>query len=247
MKSDIYRARVVLNKIVTQDSIAKLLLWNKITRDEMFLDEKKSYGIVFHDDFTLTISDNSYVNFQLNLKNIPTKYDTISSNLKSLYGTLRVPVEAVNERIRSTVIENLDKINTYDWNVESEKGFMPEEGKNYFQRDLEYKKVLLKYMNGIENVFMYTQIFEQEAISVHNEISKILGVEDFIYSSPNFKSSLDSLQEKYFNGKYKLQETVNPNFWPEIIELKEIDNKLHILAEKWPEFRYYSNDKTTFL
>ena len=247
LKNDIYRSRVVINKIITQDSIAKLLLWDKITRDEMFLREKKSYGIVFQDDLTLTISDNGYANFQLNLNIIPTKYEPISNNLKSLYGTLRVPFEAINERIKSTVIENIDKINTYDWNVESEKDFMPEEAKNYFQRDLEYKKILLKYMNGIENVFMATQKHENKAVEIHNAISKTLNIEDSIPSPPSFKSFPDSAKEMNFNGKYKLKETIDSSYFPKIIELKEVDNKLHILSEKWPEFQFYSNGKTTFL
>ncbi len=249
LKSDIYQAREVINKIVTQDSIAKLLLWDKITGDEMFglLKEEKSYGIVFQDDLTLTISDNGYANFQLNLNIIPTKYEPISNDLKDLYGTSRVSFEAINERIRSTVIENLDKINTYDWNVESEKGFMPEEAKNYFQRDLEYKKILLKYMNGIENVFKVTQRHENKAIKIHNAISKTLNIEDYIPSPPSFKSFPDSPKEINFNGKYKLKETVDSSYFPKIIELKEVDNKLYVLAKKWPEFQFYSNDKTTFL
>ncbi len=247
LKKDIKVAEVTVNRIITTDSIAKLLLWDKITGDEMFaIHEKNSYGIVFR-DITFTSSDNGYVNYKRNLNNIPAKYSSISNDLKFLYGTIRVDGEARNERIRSTALENLDKINRYDWVVEAEKGFMSEEAKNYFIRDLEFKKILLKYMNGIANVFILTQAYEQKAIDVHNKISKLLNSEDYIPSYPSFRSSIDSLQQNNLNGKYKLKETMSPSFFKEIIELKEVDNKLHVYAREWPEYQFYSNDKNTFL
>ena len=83
-------------------------------------------------------------------------------------------------------------------------------------------------MNGIENVFIYTQLYERKAIEIHNKISKILNIEDYISYSPSFRSSSDSLQEKSFSGKYKLKETMSPSIFQEIISLKEVDNKLHV-------------------
>lgn len=246
LKKDINVAKEVINTIITQDSIAKLLLWNTLTGDEMLaLDEMQSYGIVFR-DITFTSSDNGYVNFNRNLNNIPAKYNSISNSLKYLYSTIRMDVEAKNERIKSTVLENLDKVNRYDWNVEAEKGFMSEGAKSYFIQNIEYKKILLKYMNGIKNVFTLTQLYKQMAIQIHNTISKKLDIEDYIPYNPSFKSSSDSIPKDNFSGKYKLKETVSSVF-PETIELKEVDNKLHIFSKELGESIYYSNDKTTFL
>ncbi len=246
LKSDIATAKKVLNRIITQDSIAKLLLWDKLTGDEMLgLNEELSYGIVFN-NIAFKSSDNGYVDFKRNLNNIPAKYNSISNQLKYLYSTIRVEVEAKNERIKSIVLENIDKVNKYDWNIQAEKGLMPEEGKNFFIKNLEYKKILLKYMNGTKNIFTLTQYYKQTAITIHNEISKILNIEDYIPSNPSFKSFSDSIQDNHFNGKYKLNETVS-SFFPESIKIKEIDNKLHVYFEGLDEYVYYANDKTTFL
>ena len=247
LKSDFTVSQSVFKNIITTDSIAKLLLWDKITDDELFaLPPNKSYDIVFY-PFIFNSSDNGYLNYKRNLNNIPAKYDSISNDLKSLYGIIRANGEAQKERLKSIVIENHDKVNNYDWVVDSEKGFMSDEGKNYFSRDLEYKKILLKYMNGIENVFTATQIYDIQATEIHNAISKILNSEDYRPSPFSFKSYSDSAKEKNFNGKYKLKETINPSYFPKIIKLKEVDNKLHLFTEEWPEYQFYSNDKTTFL
>lgn len=246
LKKDIESSKKVINRFITHDSIAKLLLWNKLTADEMFADERKSYGIVFR-DITFKTSENGYVNFKRNLDNMPIKYNSISNELKGLYGTLRVDVEAKNEVIISNVLENLDKVNNFDWNVASEKGFMPEEAKNYFMRDLGYKKILLRYMQGIENLFGITETYKRAAIYTHNKISKILNIDDYIPNFPSFESSLDSIDKKNILGKYKLKETVEPKF-RKIIEIREVDNKLCFTTEGYEgSLEYYWHDKTTFL
>lgn len=246
LKKDIESSKKVINRFITHDSIAKLLLWNKLTADEMFADERKSYGIVFR-DITFKTSENGYVNFKRNLDNMPIKYNSISNELKGLYGTLRVDVEAKNEVIISNVLENLDKVNNFDWNVASEKGFMPEEAKNYFMRDLGYKKILLRYMQGIENLFGITETYKRAAIYTHNKISKILNIDDYIPNFPSFESSLDSIDKKNILGKYKLKETVEPKF-RKIIEIREVDNKLCFTTEGYEgSLEYYWHDKTTLL
>jgi hypothetical protein len=185
LKKDINEAKSIINRFITHDSIAKLIFWDKLTADEMFSDETKSYGIVFQ-DITFKTSENGYVNFKRNLDNIPIKYNSISNKLKDLYDTKRADVEARNEVIISHVLENLDKVTRFDWNVASLKGSMPDEAKNYFMRDLEFKKIVLKYMNGIRNVFAATEIYKRSAISIHNEISKILNIDDDIPNFPSF-------------------------------------------------------------
>lgn len=211
----------------------------------MFGDENKSYGIVFR-DITFKTSDNGYVNFKRNLNNIPIKYNAISNKLKDLYDIIRVDVEAKNKVIASNVLENLDEVNRYDWFVASVKGSMPDEAKNYYMRDLEYKKILLKYMNGIRNVFVATEVYKRTAIAIHNEISKILNIDDSIPNFPSFNSSLDALDGKNILGKYKLKESISPVI-PEIVELSKNDNILKISADNFPEFKYYWHDNTIFL
>lgn len=245
LKKDIESSREVINRFITHDSIAKLLLWDKLTADEMFADQSKSYGIVFR-DITFKTSENGYVNFKRNLDNIPTKYNSISNELKGLYGTLRVDVETKNEVIISNVLENLDKVNNFDWNVASEKGSMPEEAKNYYMQDLGFKKILLRYMQGIENGFGVTETYKRAAIYTHNKISKILNIDDYIPNFPSFESSLDSLDKKNILGKYILKETVEPIF-RKTIELREVDNKLYFFMEGYGSYEYYWHDTTTFL
>jgi len=195
---------------------------------------------------TFKTSNNGYVNFNRNLDNMSTKYNSISNDLKVLYDTRRVDVLDSNARIKSIVSENLDKVNRFDWHVEAIKTGLSEEGKNYYLRDLEFKKQLLKYMNGIENVFFSTEAYKQRAIYLHNEISKILNVDDYIPYTPSFKSVLDSLGGMNILGKYKLKETVSQSL-PAIIELREVDNQLISYAVGLPEFKYYWHDKNTFL
>ena len=245
LKKDINEAKSIINRFITHDSIARLLLWDKLTADEMFSDETKSYGIVFQ-DITFKTSENGYVNFKRNLNNIPIKYNSISNKLKDLYDTRRADVEAKNEVIISNVLENLDRVNRFDWNVASLKGAMPDEAKNYFMRDLEFKKIVLKYMNGIRNVFIATEIYKRTAISIHNEISKILNIDDDIPNFPSFQSYLDLADKKNILGIYKLKESTSPKA-PEIIELRVNGNILTAFSEKYPEFKYYWHNKNTFL
>jgi len=247
LKKDIESSKKVGNTFVTLDSIARLLLWNKLTPNEMFgfSDKKKPFEIIYH-SMTFKTSNNGYVNFNRNLDNMSTKYNSISNDLKVLYDTRRVDVLDSNARIKSIVSENLDKVNRFDWHVEAIKTGLSEEGKNYYLRDLEFKKQLLKYMNGIENVFFSTEAYKQRAIYLHNEISKILNVDDYIPYTPSFKSVLDSLGGMNILGKYKLKETVSQSL-PAIIELREVDNQLISYAVGLPEFKYYWHDKNTFL
>jgi hypothetical protein len=245
LKKDINEAKSIINRFITHDSIAKLIFWDKLTADEMFSDETKSYGIVFQ-DITFKTSENGYVNFKRNLNNIPIKYNSISNKLKDLYDTKRADVEARNEVITSNVLENLDKVNRFDWQVASLKGSMPDEAKNYFMRDLEFKKIVSKYMNSIQNVFIATEICKRTAISIHNDISKILNIDDYIPNFPSFESSLDSLDKKNILGLYKLKESSRSTL-PEIIELRVNDNILTVFSEKYPEFKYYWHNKNTFV
>lgn len=247
LKKDIESSKKVVNTFITRDSIARLLLWNKLTPHEMFgfLDKSKPFEIIYY-PMTYKTSNNGYVNFNRNLDNMPTKYNAISNDLKVLYDTRRVDVLDNNARIKSTVLENLDKVNRFDWHVKTIKTGLPEEGKNYYLRDLEFKKQLLKYMNGIENVFFSTEAYKRRAIYVHNEISKILNIDDYIDYTPSFKSPVDSLDGINILGTYKLKETVSQSF-PAIIELREIDNQLILYAVGLPEFKYYWHDKNTFL
>ncbi len=247
LKKDIESSQEVVNTFITCDSIARLLLWNKLTTYEMFgiSDEMKPFEIIYY-EITFKTSNNGYINFNRNLDNMPTKYNSISNDLKVLYDTRRVDVLDNNARIKSTVLENLDKVSRFDWHVETIKTGLPEEGKNYYLRDLEFKKQLLKYMNGIKNVFFSTEAYKRRAIYVHNEISKILNIDDYIPYTPNFKSALDSLDGKNILGKYKLKESVSP-LSPEIIELRKNDNMLKVYGENFPEFKYYWHDKNTFL
>ncbi len=248
LKKDITSSRVVSNNFITHDSIAKLLLWDKLTEYEMFGNpyKTKPFEIVYY-AITFKTSNNGYVNFNRNLNSIPTKYDSITYKLKELYDTKVVNLEVANERIKSTVFENLDKVNSYDWNVASIKGSIPEEAKNYYMHDLEFKKHLLKYMNGIKNVFLATESYKLKAIQLHNDISKMLNIDDYIPIFPSFKSSLDSSDKTNILGKYELKETVIEMF-PSIIELQEVDNKLCFNSEDYDNcFKYYWHDKTTFL
>lgn len=246
LKKDIKESKGVVNRFITHDSIARLLLWDKLTTHEMFNGTNGSPYEIVYQGISFETSDNGYLNFKGNLNNIPTKYNTITNKLKELYDSRAVELEVSNERIRSIVFENLDKINRFDWHVESIKNGLPEEAKNYYMRDLEFKKTVLKYMNGIENVFLSTEVFKSTAIQLHNKISDILDIDDYIPYSPTFSSNLGSLEGKNILGKYKLKETVSQRF-PPIIELREVDNKLQLYAEGLPEVQYYWNDKTTFL
>ncbi len=247
LKKDIESSKEVVNTFITHDSIARLLLWDKFTAYEMFgiYDKRKPFEIIYY-YITFKTSNNGYINFNRNLDNMPTKYNSISNDLKVLYDTRRVDVLDNNARIKSTVLENLDKVSRFDWHVETIKTGLPEEGKNYYLRDLEFKKQLLKYMNGIKNVFFSTEAYKRRAIYVHNEISKILNIDDYIPYTPNFKSALDSLDGKNILGKYKLKESVSP-LSPEIIELRKNDNMFKVYGENFPEFKYYWHDKNTFL
>ena len=247
LKKDIESSTAVVNTFINYDSIARLLLWDKLTTNEMFgiSNKMKPYEIVYK-MLTFKISDNGYVNYNRNLNNIPTKYNSITNKLKYLYDTRGVELNVANERVRSIVFENIDKVNTFDWSVQTIKTGFPEEGKHYYAKNLEFKKQLITYMNGIGNVFLTTEIYKLEAITLHNEISKILNTDDYISYPPSFNSSPNASNEKHILGKYKLKETVSEIF-PSTIELREVKNKLQFFREGLPEFRYYWNGKTTFL
>ena len=247
LKKDIESSKEVVNTFITRDSIARLLLWNKLTTYEMFgIPNKMNPFEIIYYEITFKISNNGYINFNRNLDNMPTKYNSISNDLKVLYDKRRVEVQDNNARIKSTIFENLDKVNSFDWHVESIKTGLPEEAKNYYMRDLEFKKQLLKYMIGIKNVFFATEGYKQKAIYVHNEISRILNIDDYIPYTPSFKSALDSLHGKNILGKYKLKESIS-SISPDIIELSKNDDILKAFAENFPEFKYYWHDKNTFL
>ena len=246
LKKDIEGSKAVINRFITHDSIAKLLLWDKLTAHEMFeLNEFKSFEIVYY-PITFKTSDNGYVNFKRNLNNIPTKYNSITNKLKELYDTNVERLTVANERMVSTFQGNLDKTNKFDWNVESIKRGISEEGKNYYMRDLEYKKILLNYMNDITNVFFATEIYRLQAIKLHNNISGILNIDDILPFPSRFKSALHSLDEKNILGTYKLKETMSELF-PPIIELSAVDNHLNVIFAEGYQSKYYLYDETTFL
>ena len=244
LKKDIESSKWVVNKFITYDSIARLLLWDKLTPDEMFVDENVSYGIVYS-MVTFETSDNGYVNFKRSLDNIPSKYDAITNELKDLYDITGGAVEVSNDRMVSTVHKNLDKINTFDWHVETMKmGMFSEEGKHYYMKDLEFKKVLLKYMNDIKNVFLKTEQYRLKAVQLHNKISEILNNDAMLPFPSPLNSTQNALALKRILGTYKLKETMSDKF-PPIIEFRIVDNKLHLLAEGYPPGQYYFYNEST--
>ena len=247
LKNDIESSEWVVNTFITRDSIARLLLWDKLTADEMFgiSSKMKPFEIVYH-DMSFRTSDNGYVNFNKNLNNMPTKYNSITNDLKDLYGRKRAYLKVTNERLNSIVFENLNKVNKYDWHVESIKSGLPEKAKHYYMRDVEFKKVLLKYMNGIKNIFLRTEIYRLEAVQLHNKISEILNSDDMLPFPSPLNTSLNALALNPILGTYKLKETMSDLF-PPLIELREIDNKLQLLGEGLPKVKYYWYNETTFL
>lgn len=246
LKKDIEGSKMVINRFINHDSIARLLLWDKFTADQMFGMPYKydSFEIVYH-PITFETSNNGYVNFNRNLNNIPIKYDAITNNLKDLYDIIGVELKVANERIKSTVNENLDKTNTFDWSVASIKSGVPEEGKNFYMRDLEFKKQLLKYMNGIRNVFVATEKYRLQAIKLHNNISEILNSDAMLPFPGRLNTTQSALALNNILGTYKLKESSSP-ILPPIIEICEINNKLKLDGGGPLERGMYIYDETTF-
>ena len=106
LKKDITSSKAFINRFITYDSIARLLLWDKFTADQMFGDpyKGKPFEIVYKTLIFETFG-NGYDNLNRNLNNMPTKYDAITNKLKDLYDITGVGLKVANERVKSIVYE----------------------------------------------------------------------------------------------------------------------------------------------
>ena len=246
LKKDIEGSKKVIKTFIKYDSIARLLLWDKFTADQMFgmPYEMKPFEIVYN-SITFETSNNGYVNFNRNLNNIPTKYDAITNELKDLYDLRGAGLAFANERMKSIVFENIDEINNFDWNVASVKSGVPEEAKHYYMQDLGFKKQLIQYMNGIANMFVATELYRRQAIKLHNKISEILSSDAMLPSRGRLNTAQSALALNNILGTYKLKESRGIAL-PPIMELRVVDNLLNIRLSKDRQFKYFLYDETTF-
>ena len=246
LKKDIEGSKTVINTCITNDSIARLLLWDKLTHDQMFgmPDEMKLFEVIFS-SITFETSNNGYVNFNRNLNNIPTKYDAITNELKDLYDIRGAGLAFANERMKSIVFENIDEINNFDWNVASVKSGVPEEGKYYYMQDLGFKKQLLQYLNGTANIFVATELYRRHAVQLHNKISEILSSDTMLPYPGRLNTAQKALAVNNILGTYKLKESRGIAL-PPIMELRVVDNLLNIRLSKDRQFKYFLYDETTF-
>ena len=246
LKKDIEGSKRVINTFINHDSIARLLLWDKFTADQMFgYSHKGKFFEIVYNSITFETSNNGYVNFNRNLNSIPTKYDGISNELKDLYDIRGEGVAFANERMKSIVFENIDEINNFDWNVASVKSGVPEEGKYYYMQDLGFKKQLLQYMNGIANIFVATELYRRHAVQLHNKISEILSSDTMLPSPGRLNTAQSALALNNILGTYKLKESRGIAL-PPIMELRVVDNLLNIRLSKDRQFKYFLYDETTF-
>ena len=173
---DIKESQNVLETSLERDSIQKRIFdfKNPSTIDD-FKNRKVAILGNFYDDFV--INKNGYENLIRQIDVLPKKYEPILKDLKKLYIDLNETINVYNERIRSTVYDNIDFVYTQGWRVYriKHKQISNEEA-NYYINDNRYKNYIIKYMNDTGNLLRITMAYRIRAIETYQKIDSILNI-----------------------------------------------------------------------
>lgn len=220
--ADVNEVNTVFDRYVFQDSIQNLILNNKYTEEDYKLFKAVTLGSTYSE---LLLQTNGFENLNLNIDNIPRRFQPLLQDLKFLYGALQEQIVGYNARIRETVYKNVDYFLTLDWFQKRMKGTMTDEAIEFYLNSSYYKNVVVKYMNDNINLTSKSLEYKDRAIALYHNIDEVLEnnkpTPEVLLTHPE-----DLSIYRNYSGKYKLKET-NIKFVPDTTSIILNDSVLY--------------------
>ena len=197
LSDDILSANNVFNRYITNDSLYKLFLDNKLPMN-------RYRYIYFYTNFI--IHKNGYLNLTQNSNSIPKKYVGIYKELNNLYINTARNITTFNDRIRTTVYNNLDYLaKNKAWFTDWYQVGMTPEIEQFYKTDMNYRNQTGLYMIDLVNLTNDTNIYKVKAIDMYKKMDSLLGHKNPIPEQMTYQLK-DTSQLKQLEGTYVWQE-----------------------------------------
>ena len=236
--SDVKRSKQIFDRFIRDDSIQDLILNDKYTYNDYKSGTAKLLGYYY---VNFIINTSGYDNLMRNIESVPEKYHPILTDLKNLYVTKKANIDVYNARIRETVYENIDdEWNQNSWTLERYRGVIPDEGINYYLKNPQYKKIVGKYLNDLQNTFTESQQYRHQSIATYNEIKKLTQSVDSIPKSLALEPD-DTTYVNHIVGSYIIKDSLGVN-WAEIVKITNENKKILItFKNRESQLLYHKN------
>ena len=239
LSDDVLDANKVFNNYIGKDSLQKLFLDGKLPIN--------SYRyIYFYSNFV--IHKNGYFNLTQNSNSIPKKYVNIYKDLNNLYINTASDIPVYNERIRTTVYNNLDYIaKNKAWFLDWQQGLDNPEIEQFYRTDINYRNQTGLYMIDLLNLTYDTNRFRIKAIDMYEKIDSLLGHKSPIPEHITYRLA-DTTLLKQLAGHYKWLEGITDDNEPAIVKVKDGDLFVGNETDKDSDLRelYWFKDRTFF-
>ena len=147
---DLEASNQIFNFHMSMDSISKNILNSKYTLEDLRAGIFKPIGYRYQDFKTI---HNGFDNLTDNLDKIPEKYKHLLPEIKNLYVTLNTTIDVYNKKMRSVVYKNSDELTNFNWYQDYLLGKENSEIGDYHINNIEYKKLVTRYMVHRKNIF----------------------------------------------------------------------------------------------
>lgn len=239
LSDDVLSANNVFNRYITNDSLYKLFLDDKLPIN--------SYRyIYFYTNFI--IHKNGYLNLTQNSNSIPKKYVGIYKELNNLQINTARNISIFNDRIRTTVYNNLDYLaKNKAWFTDWYQVGMTPEIEQFYRTDMNYRNQTGLYMIDLFNLTKDTNIYKVKAIDTYKKIDSLLGNKTPIPDYMTYQLA-DTTLLKQLTGHYKWLDGITDQNEPAIVKLKNGNLFVGNETDKDSDLRvlYWFKDKIFF-
>lgn len=238
---DLEASNEIFNFHMSMDSISKNILNSKYTLEDLRTQKFKPIGYRYQDFKTI---HNGFDNLTDNLDKIPEKYKHVLPEIKNLYVTLNTTIDVYNKKMRSVVYENSDEQTNFNWYQDYLLGKENNEVEGYYLNNIEYKKLVARYMVHRKNIFQISTEYRIKAIDLYLKINEAIKSTDKVPEIVNY----NNMSPNEYAGVYTLKETGSFNGrWP--VQLKFIENNdqlVYIIPEINLELTLLCYNENTF-
>jgi hypothetical protein len=213
------------------DSLSYKVLNNKLTEKD-YLNPDFNYLFLLDRDFLIfKFTQQAYSSLELNIDQVPKKYNEALKDLGILYSTNRKSIEYSNNEIIRLAAKNKDYItDNCDWYSNPEL-WRSEVEIDFRLNNLRYKNLIMSFNLQKANLLRHVGSYRRKAIETYNKIA-------ILQNKPIYSESYKINAEKasLLEGTWKIVNATIP--LPDVM----LKSKAHLMVENGKIIRYLSYD-----
>ena len=246
--TDIESAGDILETYLTKDSLARLVINNKLQVSDYqnsIYGPKGTYFDYWYDNFV--INKQSYLKFKDFAKDLNDPLMNLQDAMDNLYIFEANYIDKFNNRLSNTVYDNINYLATnkswyYQWFYGKEEITDADNMFQFFLNDPEYKNQVASYINDYKNLNRGTQTFRVQAVSLFEKINEVLDEKLIERNVLELQKNQDAIIEHYL-GSYSIE---NNNKNTCSIYINKDDDYLHRKDEDDETYILYRHSDTDF-